>query len=87
MNSSMTSSVFSADSLEDQMLLLEFPAFRDQMQQTFDDYVKTLTQIINEKSKLYQVNMFCYEYHYCCYFMKSRLLCFSCFLIIFVICV
>ncbi|XP_045625539.2 afadin- and alpha-actinin-binding protein B [Procambarus clarkii] len=51
MNSSMTSSVLSADSLEDPVYRLEFPAFRDQVQVIFDVHMKALVQIFEEKCK------------------------------------
>ncbi|XP_042222941.1 afadin- and alpha-actinin-binding protein-like isoform X2 [Homarus americanus] len=51
MNASTTSSMLSADSLDEPVFNLEFPAFRDQLQQTFDLHLKTVVQICEEKSK------------------------------------
>ncbi|XP_069952278.1 afadin- and alpha-actinin-binding protein B isoform X2 [Cherax quadricarinatus] len=51
MNSSMTSSILSTDSLDDPVYKLEFHAFRDQVQQTFDVHMKTIMQIFEEKCK------------------------------------
>lgn len=51
MNSSLTSSMFSADSLDDPAFSLEFSAFRDQIQQSFDDHMKSIVQMLEEKSK------------------------------------
>ncbi|XP_071548936.1 afadin- and alpha-actinin-binding protein B-like isoform X2 [Panulirus ornatus] len=51
MNSSLTSSMFSADSLDDPIFSLEFSAFRDQVQQAFDDHIKAIVQMLEEKSR------------------------------------
>ncbi|XP_047483117.1 afadin- and alpha-actinin-binding protein-like isoform X1 [Penaeus chinensis] len=48
-NSSMNSSTFSTDSLDDPVFNLDFPAFRSQIQRSLDENLKTITQGVEEK--------------------------------------
>lgn len=50
LNTSMNSSSYSSDSLENLVVSLEFPAFRDQMQHSFDHHLKMLTKMLEERS-------------------------------------
>lgn len=49
MNSSMNSSTFSTDSLDDPMFNLDFPAFRNQIQRSLDENLKAITQGVEDK--------------------------------------
>ncbi|XP_068203279.1 afadin- and alpha-actinin-binding protein B-like isoform X2 [Palaemon carinicauda] len=43
------SSMYSSDSLENPVFMLEFPAVREQVQQTLEEYLKVITQLIEGK--------------------------------------
>ncbi|XP_027236528.2 afadin- and alpha-actinin-binding protein [Penaeus vannamei] len=49
MNSSMNSSTFSTDSLDDPMFNLDFPAFRNQIQRSLDENLKAITQGVEDR--------------------------------------
>ncbi|XP_050725359.1 afadin- and alpha-actinin-binding protein B-like isoform X2 [Eriocheir sinensis] len=48
MNSSTTSSTFSMDSLDDLAVNMEFPAYRDRLQQAFDQNMRTMVLMLEE---------------------------------------
>ncbi|KAK3863457.1 hypothetical protein Pcinc_030764 [Petrolisthes cinctipes] len=50
LNTSFNSSTYSSDSLENVVVSLEFPAFRDQMQRSFDHNIKILTNLLKQNS-------------------------------------
>lgn len=51
LNTSMNSSSYSSDSLENLVVSLEFPAFKDQIQRSFDHNLKILTKMLEEKGE------------------------------------
>lgn len=46
----MNSSMFSSDSLENPLFNLEFPAVREQVQQTLEEYLKVIVQLIEDRN-------------------------------------
>ncbi|XP_066962740.1 afadin- and alpha-actinin-binding protein B-like isoform X2 [Macrobrachium rosenbergii] len=46
----INSSMYSSDSLENPVFMLEFPAVREQVQQTLEEYMKVITQLIENKN-------------------------------------
>ncbi|KAK7083089.1 hypothetical protein SK128_015195 [Halocaridina rubra] len=46
----MNSSMFSCDSLENPLFNLEFPSVREQVQQTLEDHLKVIVQLLEDKS-------------------------------------
>ncbi|KAK4310787.1 hypothetical protein Pmani_017687 [Petrolisthes manimaculis] len=50
LNTSLNSSTYSSDSLENVVVSLEFPAFREQMQRSFDHNINLLTNLLKQNS-------------------------------------
>lgn len=51
MNTSLTSSTFSTDSLEDLVVNLDFPAYKDRLQQTFNDNMRVVVKFLEETAQ------------------------------------
>lgn len=51
MNTSLTSSTFSTDSLENLVVNLDFPAYKDRLQQTFNDNIRVAMKFLEETGK------------------------------------